>query len=69
VPSTYVVMATIPNCDFSRAHGRAYADAYIPGGGWANVCEACFRDYGCRLGTGAGQELLLPEEAKERGLS
>jgi hypothetical protein len=53
-------VATIPPCDIDARHGPAYADArlaYV--GSWAYVCRDCFDSYGCSLGLGAGQVLLL----------
>lgn len=37
-------------------YGGIMYDARIPGGGWANMCFDCFRECGCKLGTGYGQK-------------
>jgi hypothetical protein len=38
----------------------AYADARIPAAGsWGYVCKEHFDSYGCQLGTGKGQRLVL----------
>lgn len=60
---TTTVVATIPECDLFRDHGPAYADAKIPGMGWGYVCKDCFDHYGCSLGLGQGQQLLVREDA------
>ncbi len=62
-------MTEIPDCDICKANGRslsvtvsvpAYADARIPSmGSWAYLCRKHFGIYGCKLGTGQGQELVL----------
>jgi hypothetical protein len=58
---TRTTVARIPNCDL--CDGRevpAYADAKLgPGMPWANVCKKHFDTYGCKLGLGLGQELVL----------
>ena len=54
---TDVAVDHIPPCDFDPSHGPAFADARIPGAGWANVCQRCFNHYGCSLGLGSGQIL------------
>ena len=70
MPDEYVIMATVPQCDINPDHGRAYADARLPTfGSWAYVCSPCFKEHKCALGLGKGQELLLPGEAAERGLT
>ena len=62
--ATRVIVSTIPPCDLNPDHGPAYADAKIPPAGpWGNLCRACFHAYGCELGTGAGQILILRGEA------
>lgn len=38
---------------------KAYADARIPGGGWAWVCRSHFDMMGCSLGLGNGQKLIV----------
>jgi hypothetical protein len=58
-----VKVAVIPDCDVCRAErGQivpAYADAKLSIGPWANVCKMHFAQYGCSLGLGRGQELVL----------
>lgn len=40
----------------SRTIGDKFYDARVRGGGWADLCPACFRQIGNGLGTGNGQE-------------
>lgn len=63
-----VTVAEIPDCDVCKAQwqGRknapiqpAYADAKLNIGPWANVCKKHFAAYGCSLGLGRGQELIV----------
>lgn len=64
---TWTVVTVIPPCDINNAHGAAYADASINVNGrrvWGNVCRSCFFLHDGRLGTGAGQELLLEPTAE-----
>lgn len=56
--STTVVVPVARKCDLHPGV-TAYADAKIPHGPWANLCQSCFRTYGCSLGTGKGQRLVL----------
>ena len=58
MPDTWTIVTVIPNCDLCKKE-PAYADASIPGMSWANMCRACFTQYGASLGLGRGQELLL----------
>ena len=51
-----------PTCDLCSEPTEAYADARIPGQGWANVCNDHFFTHGCYLGTGHGQKFILPKE-------
>jgi len=53
----------LPDCDLCKMEGRkepAEYDAKIPGSSWANVCQEHFDKFGCSLGTGRGQKLVLP---------
>lgn len=62
-PHTRVTVANIPDCDICKSEGKqtkAYADAKLCIGPWANVCTVHFRAYDCHLGLGRGQELVLP---------
>lgn len=56
-------MTAIPDCEIcteSGEHVPAWADAQIPGwGSWAYLCLLHFQLYGCTLGTGHGQVLVL----------
>jgi hypothetical protein len=65
-PHTRVAVANIPNCDIEAAHGPAYADAKLNFGPWAYVCKACFTRYECKLGLGAGQELVTESTTTEK---
>ena len=55
--SNMVAVAVIPKCDMCGR--KAYADAQLPGGPWANVCHTHFVKYGCALGLGKGQEYVV----------
>lgn len=56
---TYV--STLPKCNF-HPEVDAHYDAMIPGMSWAYLCNECFHRFGCTLGTGKGQKLLLEEK-------
>lgn len=52
-------MGTPPaNCDLCpTAIDDKFYDARVPGDGrWGCLCPKCFRDLGCSVGTGRGQE-------------
>lgn len=58
---------SIPLCSLPTAHQirpvDAEYDALIPAlGVWGYICQAHFEWYGCSLGTGKGQRLVLGEE-------
>lgn len=61
--STKVTVSVLPDCDVHKGDGQpgvqAYADAKLASGPWAYVCEKCFDQHGCSLGTGRGQMLVL----------
>mgnify|MGYP003148669889 FL=1 len=60
--SQETVVSSIPSCAMPGCqNSKAYADAAVPsyGNSWAFVCRGCFNKYGCRLGTGKGQKLIL----------
>lgn len=63
MPGTETVVTEIPDCDLHKSQGeshvKAYADARVPGAGWAYVCKECFDRYRCTLGVGYGQRLVL----------
>lgn len=56
-------VAALPNCDVCRMGQKAtvaYADAAVPAtGSWGYLCREHFDLYGCQLGTGRGQELIV----------
>lgn len=54
-------VATIPPCDLEHdVDTPAYADALLGFvGSWAYVCRRHFDAYGCKLGLGLGQVLVL----------
>ena len=58
---TQVEVSHLPLCDTCQQHEAKY-DARILATGWANVCEVCFEFYGCRLGIGKGQRLVVENE-------
>lgn len=63
---TQTTVYTIPGCDVCKDDGKAtpaYADAKLSIGPWAYVCKRHFVNYGCSLGTGRGQELVLHPNA------
>ena len=59
-----VEVGSLPKCDVCGSKGVAKTaeyDASVPAfnGTWANLCGPCFSKFGCRLGIGAGQHLVL----------
>ena len=49
----------LPDCDLCANGTKAKYDVRLPlQGCWANVCEKHFKQEGCALGTGLGQELI-----------
>jgi hypothetical protein len=60
---TKALVARLPDCDICTQNGKqvpAYADAKLGAGmPWANTCRDHFRVYGCQLGLGKGQELIV----------
>lgn len=48
----------VENCDYCEdVLSGTFFDAKLPPyGQWAKVCPDCFRDEGCSLGIGRGQE-------------
>lgn len=65
----HVIVKAKPFCNIHLTVNKedvpAYADARLPGRGWAYVCRTCFIKFKCSLGEGRGQRLLLAEEALE----
>jgi hypothetical protein len=52
-------------CKQNGEQRPAYADAKLSVGPWGYVCKEHFGQYGCSLGLGRGQELILrAEEAR-----
>jgi len=62
-PHTETVVNHIPACDIcqgAQQDTKAYADARIPANGsWAYLCAYHFDHFGCELGLGKGQKLIL----------
>ena len=52
-----VKVEVLPNCDLCSS--VALYDAQLVGGAWGYVCQPCFDEYGCALGLGLGQRLVL----------
>lgn len=62
---TETTVVAIPSCDVCSEGGRkvkAYADARTPYG-WAYVCKRHFDYFGCTLGLGKGQRLVIAPPA------
>jgi hypothetical protein len=49
-----------------RPFGEAMYDCAIPplSFAWGNICRVCFTGYGCRLGTGFGQEYKIQKDGR-----
>jgi len=67
------IVDQLPDCDICKMEGKtepAEYDAKIPGGSWTNLCQQDFDKYGCSLGTGRGQKLVLecpePQSRKDK---
>ena len=44
-------------CDLcQKPIANVFIDGKVRGHGWANMCKACYTQYGVPLGTGGGQE-------------
>lgn len=58
-----VIVTAIPDCDVCIEPTPAYADAKLSpiGSAWGYVCEKHFDLYGCTLGVGHGQVLVLAD--------
>ena len=58
---TRTEVSELPNCDICGK--PAYADANTRARGimgpWANLCKTHFAYFGCELGLGKGQELVM----------
>ena len=55
------ILECLPDCDMCKK--PAAYDARIPNVCWAYVCEDHFKKYGCKLGVGSGQALIVPLSA------
>lgn len=58
----YTTVTKRPPCDLCAREGRqtpAYADAKLREGPWAWVCRKHFREHGCSLGQGLGQQIVV----------
>lgn len=55
----------VNNCDLCNAEFDGSEPMYdarlLPYSTWANVCQDCFDNNGCKLGTGYGQKYELEE--------
>ena len=57
--SKQTTVSRLPDCDLCANGTKAKYDVRLPRQGcWANVCEKHFKQEGCALGTGLGQELI-----------
>ena len=54
-------VAALPPCNMHPSRDAA-VDGRTVFGGWANMCEACFKSMGVGLGTGSGQRLVVGEK-------
>jgi hypothetical protein len=68
--SDTVRVSQIKTCDICRIHEHKtepviarYDAKTLMRGQWANLCEEHFIEWGIRLGTGFGQELIYTEDA------
>ena len=61
--NTVVYVEVIPDCDLCQHKTPAYADARIPNASraWGFLCFVHFMMYGCKLGLGQGQILIVGE--------
>jgi hypothetical protein len=63
---TEVIVAALPFCDTHPLDAEPVLAAYdgkTKLGPWGYMCEECFPKFGCGLGTGRGQKLILKEDA------
>ena len=65
--SDRVYVSTLPECDIHKYEQQtegvpAAYDGKTSHGPWANMCQACFDQYGTGLGTGKGQRLIVGDE-------
>ena len=59
--SIYAKVITFPECDVCHDGTKTQYDTRIPSNGrWANVCQAHFTKFDCKLGLGKGQALVVP---------
>lgn len=59
-PHTAVEVSHIPKCDFCGSPAKY--DGRTGFGGWANMCEMHFHEYGVGLGLGKWQRLILKKK-------
>jgi hypothetical protein len=67
----YVIVSTLPNCDFCSAMGRkvkAKVDGKTTLGVWANMCARHYGTKGIALGLGKGQRLILEGSKEANGI-
>jgi len=63
-----VYVDELPDCGICKMGGKkepAEYDAKMPGRGWANLCQLHFDQFGCRLGLGKGQKLIVRGTTKQ----
>ena len=60
-PTNTVTVDELPDCNFCTGTNPTPAkyDARIHGGSWGYVCQTHFMAFGCELGTGKGQMLVI----------
>jgi hypothetical protein len=56
-PGQGAIMTIVCGCDVCNSP-RAIVDGKTKSGLWANMCTACFSEYGVGIGTGLGQVLI-----------
>lgn len=67
------IVSELPDCGLCLYEGKkepAEYDAKIPGSGWNYLCQKHFDHFGCKLGLGMGQKLVLespePQPRKDK---
>lgn len=58
---TETAVSKRPSCDIPECSGKAFADAATDyfDGSWGYVCRPHFNQFGCKLGLGQGQRLVV----------
>lgn len=66
VPGYSVFVSRLPACDICQDGTLAEYDVSLRvfGGTWGNVCGNHFHHFGCTLGVGLGQRLILSKEGE-----